>query len=62
MEKTGITICDKELTEEEAQFFAVAHRVMSKGEPCKAAGDFCAYCPIKKCSYEEAIEYMKEYL
>lgn len=57
-----ITICDRELTEEEARFFAVAYRVMSKGEPCKADGKLCAYCPLKKCSHEEAIEYMKEYL
>lgn len=53
---------DLRLTQEDARFFALAFRVKSNKGACEAPGDFCAYCPVKKCSRAEAIEYMKEYL
>lgn len=60
MEK--IYIGDLELTEEDARYFAVAYKIKAKGDKCLAPVDFCDYCPLKNCNYEEAIEYMKEYL
>lgn len=50
-----------ELTEDMAMFIALAFRVKSAGGICQALGGFCQYCPVKNCSYTEAVEYMKEY-
>jgi hypothetical protein len=64
IEKTGITVSDGdlaiELTAESAAFMAVAFRLKPFGGVCEAPGGFCNYCPLRACSYDEAVAYMRD--
>lgn len=49
------------MTEDMARYLALAFCVKSEGDICSAPTGLCVFCPVKRCNYEEAKEYMKEY-